>query len=131
MIISLEEKRGGIHMLERDSEEFKETIEYLGLIDIENINGDFTWSNKRSGSQHIACILDRFLVSETLFMEGFEMEANVLEISSSNHWHVQLWMDMANSLKKRPFRFEKLWLTHPEFQENHHQWWEDADISHG
>jgi len=90
MIISLEEKRGGTCRIERDYEEFKETIEYLGLIDTENINGDFTWSNKRSGSQHIACILDRFLVSETLFMEGFEMEANVLEIYGSNHWHVQL-----------------------------------------
>jgi hypothetical protein len=36
-------------------------------------------------------------------------------------------MDMASSPEKWPFHFEKFWLTHPEFQENHHQWWEDAD----
>jgi hypothetical protein len=62
MITSLEEKKG-VSRLEHDYEEFKETIEDLGLIDIENINGEFTWSNRRSGSQHIACRLDHFLVS--------------------------------------------------------------------
>jgi hypothetical protein len=103
----------------------------MGLIDIENSNGEFTWMNRRSGSQHIACRLDRFLVSETLMMDVLSMEASVLAISGSDHWPIQLWMDIASSPRKNIFQFEIFWLTHPDFQEHHHQWWEEVAISHG
>jgi len=116
MIISLEEKRGVIRQQEHDSEEFKDTTKEMGLIDIENSNGEFRWTNRMLGSQHIACILDRFLVSKTLIMDVLSMEDSVLEISSSDHWPIQLWMDIASSPKKNPFQFEIFWLTHPEFQ---------------
>jgi hypothetical protein len=33
--------------------------------------------------------------------------------------------------KLKPFRFEKFWLTHPDFQELSQQWWENAEIHHG
>jgi exonuclease III len=66
MIMSLEEKTGGSKRLEQDSGKFKTLPEQLKLVDIENSNGTFTWSNRRSGSQHIAYRLDRFLVTEHL-----------------------------------------------------------------
>jgi hypothetical protein len=53
MILSLEEKIGGTKKLEQDSSKFKTLIDHLKLVDIENSNGTFTWSNHRSGTQHI------------------------------------------------------------------------------
>ena len=54
MILSLEEKIGGTKKMEQDSGNFKTLIDLLKLVDIENSNGTFTWSNRRSGAQHIA-----------------------------------------------------------------------------
>jgi hypothetical protein len=78
MILSLEEKTGGSKRLEQDSGKFKTLIEHLKLVDIENSNGTFTWSNRRSGNQHIACRLDRFLVAEELMEEAPYMESLIL-----------------------------------------------------
>jgi hypothetical protein len=51
----LDEKRGGIRRLEKDSENFQNLIEDLQLIDIEAQNGIFTWTNKRFGTQQLSC----------------------------------------------------------------------------
>ena len=42
MILTLEEKTGGIKKLEQDSGKFKALIDQLKLVDIENSNGIFT-----------------------------------------------------------------------------------------
>jgi hypothetical protein len=63
MILMLEEKTGGTKRLEQDSGKFKSLIDQLNLVDIETRNGIFTWSNRRSGHQQVACRLDRFLGS--------------------------------------------------------------------
>jgi endonuclease/exonuclease/phosphatase family metal-dependent hydrolase len=126
-----EEKRGGTQRLDQDSGKFRDLIYHLNLIDIETRNGTFTWSNKRFGSQQISCTLDRFLVSETLMLEGPSIDANILPKSSSDHWPVQLWIDTIATPKYKPFQFEKLWLTHPDFSELSQTWWANVDISHG
>jgi hypothetical protein len=46
IILSLAKKRGDIHILYNDSEGLQNLIEVLSLVDLENINGDFTWSNR-------------------------------------------------------------------------------------
>ena len=46
MIMTLEEKSGGSKRLEQDSGKFKSLLEQLNLVDIENSNGTFTWSNR-------------------------------------------------------------------------------------
>jgi hypothetical protein len=62
IIHSLEEKRGGNYQLESDSEGFKDLIDNLHLVDMECINGDFSWSNHKLSSNHVSCRLDWFLV---------------------------------------------------------------------
>jgi exonuclease III len=106
MILTLEEKRGGKKCLEQDSAKFQELIENLRLVDIENGNGTYTWTNKRSGHQQIACRLDRFLISETLLLEGPLVDSNILPKAGSDHWPVQLWVDTIATPKLKPFRFE-------------------------
>jgi len=46
MILTLEEKGGGKKILEQDNIKFQQLIEQLNLIDIENGNGTYTWTNR-------------------------------------------------------------------------------------
>jgi exonuclease III len=131
MILTLEEKRGGKKRLEHDSLKFQELLDQHKLVDIENGNGTFTWTNKRSGHQQIACRLDHFLISETLLLEGPLVESNILPKAGSDHWPVQLWVDTIATPKLKPFRFEKFWLSHPDFQEMARHWWSTVEIQKG
>jgi exonuclease III len=88
MILTLEEKSGGLKRLDQDSTKFIHLIDRLNLIDIETRNGSFTWTNKRAGVQHIANRLDHFLISENIMLEGPLIEANILPRTSSDHWPV-------------------------------------------
>jgi hypothetical protein len=131
MILTLEEKSGGIKRLEQDSGKFKALIDHLNLVDIENSNGTFTWSNRRSGNQHIACRLDRFLVTEEIMESGANLESLILPKAGSDHWPLALQIDMGEPPRYKPFRFEKFWLSHPDFKRLAKSWWEQAEIDHG
>jgi exonuclease III len=131
MIMSLEEKAGGSKRLEQDSGKFKTLPEQLNLVDIENSNGTFTWSNRRSGSQHVACRLDRFLVTEELIERDLCMESLILPKAGSDHWPIALQIAIETTPNFKPFRFEKFWLTHPDFQQLAKTWWNQAEADHG
>jgi exonuclease III len=131
IIRSLEEKKGGSRRLDRDSEAFNSLIDDLRLIDIEANNGTHTWTNRRTGMHQIACKLDRFLVSEPLLMDDTAMESTILNRTGSDHWPIQLWLDVPATPGKKPFRFEQFWLDHPDFQANIQRWWKEAEIPHG
>jgi exonuclease III len=131
IIRSLEEKRGGSRRLDRDSEDFNTLIDELQFIDLGMDNGLYTWTNRRTGIHQIACKLDRFLTSESLMLEGIATESTILNTSGSDHWPVQLRMDIPATPGKKPFRFEKFWLDHPDFQENIQTWWREAEVPRG
>jgi exonuclease III len=131
IIRSLEEKKGGSRRLDRDSSDFNSLIDDLHLIDLDTNNGLHTWTNRRTGIHQIACKLDRFLISESLMMEGTAMESTILNFSGSDHWPLQLWVDIPATPGKKPFRFEKFWLDHPDFQENIQAWWREAEVPRG
>jgi len=118
MITGLEEKNGGNSPLGNDIMLFNYTIGLLNLIDIETDNGSFTWSNRRSGAQHVSSRLDRFLISEVIMMDGLSWNAIVINTTGSDHWPILLTLNITTTLGRKPFRFEKLWLTHPDFQTN-------------
>jgi exonuclease III len=131
MIMSLEEKTGGSKRLEQDSGKFRTLPEQLKLVDIENNNGTFTWSNRRSGNQHVACRLDRFLVTEELIERDLCMESLILPKAGSDHWPIALQLAIETTPKFKPFRFEKFWLTHPDFQQLAKTWWIQAEVDQG
>jgi exonuclease III len=118
LIRSLEEKKGGSRRLDQDSTDFNSLIDNLNLIDLEAINGIFTWTNRRTRSHQIACKLDCFLISDSLMLEGTALEVSILNTPGSDHWPIQLWMDVPATPWKKPFRFEQFWLNHPDFQAN-------------
>jgi exonuclease III len=103
IIRSLEEKKGGSRRLDQDSYDFNNLIEDLRLIDLDTSNGIHTWTNRRTGAHQITCKLDRFLLSESLMLDGTAMEATIVNLPGSDHWPIQLWMDISATLGKKPF----------------------------
>jgi exonuclease III len=98
MICNLDEKRGRTRKIEATLGHFQGLIDKLGLIDMETTNVIFTWMNRRSGARQVACRLDHFLISDSPLMEGTTMEAHILDAHVSDHWPIQLWLDIPTSL---------------------------------
>lgn len=117
MITTLLEKKGGLRRLNKDSELFVDFMDSAKLVDIPPNNGLYTWNNRRGGAARIASRLDRFLISENILLEGTTVTSDILPSGGSDHWPIALEAAFLESPKNRPFRFEKFWLTHPNFQD--------------
>eukprot|EP00253_Pinus_taeda_P004501 PITA_04501 len=129
MIKSLSEKKRGTRALRKDSLAFQIFTNNMKLVDIETNNGLFTWNNKRGGGSHVASKLDRFIISEDLMLIGQEIIVRVLPFGGSDHFLVQMEIQGIGTPRNRPFRFENIWLSHPEFISNIEKWWaEDLHI---
>jgi hypothetical protein len=85
LIDSLEEKKGGIRALSGVSTTFNKVIEDLHLVDVHTPNGFHTWKSKCSRMRHIASLLDRFLVSESVLTGKGELGAFVMLGVGSDH----------------------------------------------
>ena len=123
MIKSLSEKKVGTRILSKDSLAFQTFIYNMKLVDIVTSNGLFTWNNKRGGESQVASKLDRFLISKDLMLIDKEMIARVLPFGGSDHWSVQLEVQGIGTPRNRPFRFENIWLSHPDIISNIANWW--------
>lgn len=90
----------------------------MKLVDIDTSNGLFTWNNKRGGESQVASKLDRFIISEDLMLTSLDMTVRILPFGGSDQWPVQFEVTGIGTPKNRPFRFENILLTHPEFISN-------------
>lgn len=131
MITTLDENKGGIITLNRDAEAFKNFIHETRLVDILPKTGLFTWNNKRGGDKQIASRLDRFLIVESILMEGIIVESDIIPCGGSDHWPVTLDAAVLGTPKNRPFRFERFWLSHPYFLKNIKSWWQEPINTRG
>jgi hypothetical protein len=64
--------------LDRDAGEFSTFIDTAEMVDIKTNNGQLTWNNKRINQHQVATRLDRFLVSESIIMQGLTLYCNIL-----------------------------------------------------
>jgi len=127
MIKSLSEKRGGRSTLDPIQQEFTSFINKCGLVDVETVNGWYTWNNRRTGGHSIASRLDRFLISENYFTNSGDINASVLPAAGSDHWPVCLRWGLGGRSGRRPFRFEAFWLTHPDIRGLITSWWKESE----
>eukprot|EP00253_Pinus_taeda_P009631 PITA_09631 len=123
LIRSLDEKKGGLRRMDHFMDSFNDLIEELRLVDIQSINGIYTWNNRRGGKNQIASRLDRFLVSEAIMKMDVFVEAKILPYLGSDHWPIWLEIDIKRIQGKRPFRFEAFWLRDPDFIKKVEDWW--------
>jgi hypothetical protein len=131
MIAGPEKKKGGTRTLGNDNEHFNQIIVLLNLIDVETNNGPFTWSNRHSWAQHVSNRLDHFLISEAIMLDGLAWNAMVIDTPGSYHWPIVLSINISGTPGRKPFHFEKFWLTNPKFQANIKLWWEEVAIPTG
>jgi len=106
LITMLEEKRRGIRMEEAEMEQFRDIQEELQLVEIQTINGRYTWNNRRGGYRKIVSHLDRVLAIENLIIKDVYYKASILPYLSSDHWLIRLEVDLKQGKIKRPFRFD-------------------------
>lgn len=114
MITSLEEKKVGIRHHEVDMEMFRDLITMLHLVDMPSNNGIHTLNNRRGGLHQIAPHLDLFLIFEYVVSRNIFLDASILPCMGSNHWPIQLEIDLKTWPKNRPFIFESFWLRDPK-----------------
>ena len=83
------------------------------------------------GDRGIAYRLDRFLVLESIMLNGGELKALVLPSAGSDHWPIKIeWENVGSNLRRR-FHFEFFWLLQPDFQEKLKEWWEEIPTIRG
>jgi len=127
MIKSLTEKRGGRTSADPIQQVFLDFINRCRLVDVETVNGWFTWNNHRKGGHSIASRLDRFLISETFLTSSGDINTTVLPSAGSDHWPVCLKWGLGGRQGRKPFRFESFWLTHPDIRQLIGSWWKETE----
>ena len=118
MIKSMSEKKGGTRILNKDSCAFQTFINNMKLVDIVMNNGTFAWNNKRGGEAQVASKLDIFIILEDLMIKDKDIVASVIPFGGSDHWPIQLDIQGIGKPRNRHSRFENIWLSHPEFNNN-------------
>jgi hypothetical protein len=86
--MSLAEKKGGTRRLDRDAEEFSKFIDRAEMVDLKTNNGQFNWNNKQMIQHQVETRLDKFLVSDSIIMQGLTLYYNILPWGGSDNWPV-------------------------------------------
>jgi len=126
LIKSSGEKRGGLRGTDKAMEQFRDLIREQRLIDIQTINGNHTWNNRRGGANQIASRLDRFLISEQIMMKDVFIEATILPVAGSDHWPIKMEIDIKQRPSNKPFRFEAFWIRNEGLVEKLEEWWKTS-----
>nr|CAN75609.1 hypothetical protein VITISV_002943 [Vitis vinifera] len=104
---------------------FDEFIRESGLLDPPLRNAAFTWSNMQVDP--ICKRLDRFLFSaewDSFFSQNIQ---EALPRWTSDHSPICLETNPF-MWGPTPFRFENMWLLHPEFKEKFRDWWQECSV---
>lgn len=117
LTLSSEEKRGGNIVRDPAREWVEDIISNWDLEDIKPIRGKYNWTNKRLGLGHIAARLDRFLVQQSLHVQGFDLTSAILSFSTSYHKPIALSLIKDQNLGPIPFRFNPAWIPMEGFQD--------------
>ncbi|XP_075660821.1 uncharacterized protein LOC142630676 [Castanea sativa] len=111
-----EDKYGGRPVNISRALHFQECLDTCRLIDIGFSGSRFTWSNHRLLTDLIQERIDRVFVNAK--WNSIYPEANVkhLERVQSDHCHILVCLKHRQQVRlQRPFRFQLIWLSHPEF----------------
>lgn len=115
VVLSPEEKIGGLPVLEADHEDFDTCISSCDLVESPFKGSPFTWWNGRAGNDCIFERLDRILINQEMQEKFNQMEVEHLARTGSDHAPMLLNCVDKITRHKKPFRFLKFWTEEPSF----------------
>lgn len=110
VIISEEEKLGGLPVTVSKIKDFKRYINMCNLKDPSFKCSKFTWWNGRTDEDCIIKRLDKILCNERLYELFPILEVEHLFKSGSNHTLLKISFSIVNEHISKPFIFLNLWL---------------------
>ena len=87
------------------------------LSDFKPRKGLYTWTNNKTGEDHISARLDRFLVQSTMLLERRLISTAILPKLTSNHKPILLILEEEENVGPIPFKFSPLWNGKSGFAE--------------
>uniref|UniRef100_A0A2N9GYK3 Reverse transcriptase domain-containing protein n=1 Tax=Fagus sylvatica TaxID=28930 RepID=A0A2N9GYK3_FAGSY len=125
-ILKLEEMKGRFARPDRQMRGFRSALDDCGLVDLRYRGFPFTWCNNRDPPFTTWVRLDR-AVANMEWLHRFPM-AQVEHIDVSKSDHKCLWLSclppVVTRSKRRPFRFEEIWMTDGGCEETIMKAWE-------
>ncbi|KAH0666513.1 hypothetical protein KY285_027719 [Solanum tuberosum] len=123
VILSEEEKIGGLPVYPQEYEYFAECLNASGLADISFSGNPFTWWNSRVDGECIFKRLDRVVVNN-LFLDLYgNLWVQHLARTGSDHAPLQLTCGASKGNIVKPFRFLKFWTEREDFKKVVEQNW--------
>uniref|UniRef100_A0A2N9HKW7 Reverse transcriptase domain-containing protein n=1 Tax=Fagus sylvatica TaxID=28930 RepID=A0A2N9HKW7_FAGSY len=124
-IVEQSEKEGGSLRPEWQMRNFREALAEAGLSCLPSLGPKFTWRGRRHGVGWIQERLDRFVANA----EWLDLYPSVCckNLVSSASDHLPIFLDtnpVVHGFYRKHFKFEAMWLTHPQCQEQVTQAWE-------
>ena len=115
-VLGGEDKFGGNQINLNRALEFKKCLDLCNFVDLGFVGPKYTWTDKRKISDLILERLDRCFANPVWRILYPEAVVTHLPRTFSDHHPVliELWKPNANGLE-RPFRFQTMWLLHPDF----------------
>lgn len=99
------------------ADSFKQLIFYLNLCEVIASGQKFTWMNKRDGEDFVMERLDRAFASVDWVNAYPGYSLRNLPIVRSDHGPILLDFEITQAFRQRPFRFERMWMTHSKCKE--------------
>ncbi|RYR27722.1 hypothetical protein Ahy_B01g051758 [Arachis hypogaea] len=124
-IMCASEKKGGGRTDLHACAKFKKWIDDCCLIDLGYIGSKFTWKGPVwEGMERVFKRLDRALCNADWRTKFAEAKVDVLTRMRSDHHPLLVILNpQLASRYERPFRYEAMWITHPEYKETVRQNW--------
>ncbi|KAL8143992.1 hypothetical protein V2J09_017024 [Rumex salicifolius] len=118
-ILRDDERSGGSGALHPDSNIFQDMVDNVGLIDMGFSGQPFTWSRGSSPRDLVAKRLDRMFMNMEAFVAWPTCSIRHLPKLCSDHTPLLFKLDPIQKFdrSRRPFRFEAVWFTHPQFHD--------------
>eukprot|EP00253_Pinus_taeda_P005679 PITA_05679 len=116
IILDHKEKRGGTNLRDPLLITVENLIQQWDLVDFKPVKGKYTWTNNRTGDQHISARLDRFLTSSSIMLNKRIVFSKIILKLTSDHKPILLCLK-EEDLVPLPFRFSPLWTEREGFYE--------------
>lgn len=87
----------------------------FGMQDLGFSSNKYTWSNNRRGTAYVATRLDRAICNPHWFTSFNDPQLSHLPKHSSDHCPVLLSHSQRFFPANAPFKFEAMWIQHPDF----------------